>query len=236
MARQKHCLSCDEIKPNTLEFFPRSRGRKLRNECRKCRNAYRAKKHEEYSRDPAYKQRKAKASSAYYYANRDRVIRKNRRRTRLAAIKAARYARDQKRRLVDAEFVRINKERCRSWYLANKQRHMKYTRRWRRKNTEAYQRMSTAQNAARRARLLGAPGRYSARDIRDILERQGHRCFWCDCDISRGKHTIDHYMPLSRGGSNWPDNIVCACASCNGRKWARHPLEFARMIGRQIQV
>lgn len=29
---------------------------------------------------------------------------------------------------------------------------------------------------------------------------------------------VDHIRPLSRGGSNWPDNLACACASCNRSK------------------
>lgn len=31
-------------------------------------------------------------------------------------------------------------------------------------------------------------------------------------------HTRDHVIPLSRGGTNAPDNLVPACRPCNGEK------------------
>jgi 5-methylcytosine-specific restriction endonuclease McrA len=33
--------------------------------------------------------------------------------------------------------------------------------------------------------------------------------------------TIDHKLPLSRGGSNYPDNLQLLCKSCNDSKSAR---------------
>jgi 5-methylcytosine-specific restriction endonuclease McrA len=40
------------------------------------------------------------------------------------------------------------------------------------------------------------------------------------------KFHVDHKTPLSRGGSNWPSNIVCACAECNMKKNAKTAEEF----------
>jgi 5-methylcytosine-specific restriction endonuclease McrA len=34
---------------------------------------------------------------------------------------------------------------------------------------------------------------------------------------------VDHVIPLSRGGSNWPTNLVCACGQCNSRKCDKLP-------------
>ncbi|MBZ5623051.1 MAG: HNH endonuclease [Acidobacteriia bacterium] len=44
--------------------------------------------------------------------------------------------------------------------------------------------------------------------------------------IWTGRGTIDHYIPLSKGGTNFPDNIVLACWPCNNRKRAKLPSEF----------
>lgn len=38
--------------------------------------------------------------------------------------------------------------------------------------------------------------------------------------------TLDHVVPLSRGGSHNPGNLVSACLSCNQRKGSMLPLDF----------
>jgi 5-methylcytosine-specific restriction endonuclease McrA len=34
-------------------------------------------------------------------------------------------------------------------------------------------------------------------------------------------------VPLSRGGTNGPENIVCSCPACNHKKSDKHPMDFA---------
>lgn|SRR5215831_6307062 len=77
----------------------------------------------------------------------------------------------------------------------------------------------------RRARLRKAKGSFDRGDVFLILTAQTFRCFWCDADITR-KHHVDHYIPLARGGSNWPSNIVLACARCNHQRRDKMPDEF----------
>lgn len=43
------------------------------------------------------------------------------------------------------------------------------------------------------------------------------RCFYCGI-IKRRYITVDHLLPLSRGGSDAPANKVYACADCNTEK------------------
>ncbi len=71
-----------------------------------------------------------------------------------------------------------------------------------------------------RARQLEAEGSFTAADIDALYETQAGRCAYCGCDISDGYH-IDHVQPLSRGGSNWPDNLALACVKCNTSKGAK---------------
>jgi 5-methylcytosine-specific restriction endonuclease McrA len=61
---------------------------------------------------------------------------------------------------------------------------------------------------------------------KNILRRDAHRCQFC----GRGDLplTLDHVVPLSRGGEDTWENLVCACVECNNRKGDRTP-EEARM-------
>jgi hypothetical protein len=49
------------------------------------------------------------------------------------------------------------------------------------------------------------------------------RCAYCG---THGKMTVDHVVPLSRGGFDEASNIVPACTKCNSSKHARPVLEW----------
>ncbi|MEM8778494.1 MAG: HNH endonuclease [Cyanobacteria bacterium P01_G01_bin.49] len=49
----------------------------------------------------------------------------------------------------------------------------------------------------------------------EVLRRDKHQCQYCG---SRRNLTLDHVIPRSKGGKHSWDNVVTACASCNGRK------------------
>lgn len=82
----------------------------------------------------------------------------------------------------------------------------------------------------RRARVRGADGTHTAQDVAEILLKQDYRCYWCGDDISGGSHTVDHYIPLVKGGSNGPENLVGACRTCNFSKGAKLPEEFKQYL------
>jgi len=94
-------------------------------------------------------------------------------------------------------------------------------RAYNKKNPEVFM----ASRAKRRARLLEAEGAYTATDVRKQYAKQRGRCFWCKEEVGDDYH-VDHYVPLSRGGSNWPSNIRIACSSCNLSKHDKLPEEF----------
>lgn len=69
---------------------------------------------------------------------------------------------------------------------------------------------------------IHVPYRRGTRVTRDgVLTRDSYTCAYC------GGHgdTLDHVTPESRGGQNTWDNLVTACAQCNGRKGNRTPAE-----------
>jgi 5-methylcytosine-specific restriction endonuclease McrA len=67
----------------------------------------------------------------------------------------------------------------------------------------------------RRASKAGAEGRLTFQDWLSILSKQKFLCNICKIKTPL---TIDHIIPLSKGGSNWPTNIQALCNPCNGRK------------------
>lgn len=50
---------------------------------------------------------------------------------------------------------------------------------------------------------------------REVLRRDGNRCQYCG---SKRDLTLDHIIPRSKGGQHTWENVVTACAPCNGRK------------------
>jgi 5-methylcytosine-specific restriction endonuclease McrA len=51
---------------------------------------------------------------------------------------------------------------------------------------------------------------------REILERYHYCCAYCGTNAAH--LTIDHVVPVSRGGQHTKENIVPACQSCNSAK------------------
>ena len=74
----------------------------------------------------------------------------------------------------------------------------------------------------RRARLMGAEGKFTQEDWRVVLSNQKHRCLYCRKRFTQKRQpTIDHVIPLTKGGRHDAGNIVAACRPCNSAKWNR---------------
>lgn len=76
----------------------------------------------------------------------------------------------------------------------------------------------------RKARVKGAKGSFTMNDIRLKRDFQGGKCYYCQQDLV-SEH-IEHKIPISRGGTNWPANLALACQRCNLRKHNKTPAEF----------
>ncbi|WP_306520379.1 HNH endonuclease [Gemmatimonas sp.] len=75
------------------------------------------------------------------------------------------------------------------------------------------------------------------------------RCVYCATRLDQRTATLDHVVPLARGGANDPGNLVVACAPCNRLKsdllpfefFARHPwaganfVRYARNVTRALK-
>jgi 5-methylcytosine-specific restriction endonuclease McrA len=74
----------------------------------------------------------------------------------------------------------------------------------------------------RRALGAGAAGSFTAEEAARHAAELGGACFYC-----AGPHEHDdHFIPISRGGTNELGNLVPACASCNTSKRNSDPTRF----------
>jgi len=114
------------------------------------------------------------------------------------------------------------KERSRKWNEANRERKKEYCRKWQKANPEK----RAARNQKRRALKANADGSATAEQIKARFQYHENRCYYCG-DNESCLH-IEHRIPLSRGGSNWPANLVPSCPSCNLQKGTKTETEFKK--------
>ncbi len=89
-------------------------------------------------------------------------------------------------------------------------------------------------NNTRRARLAKVEGTYSVKYIDMLFENQLGKCVYCETKLitaGRDKYHIDHIFPISKGGSNWPENLQLLCKKCNLSKGSKLPEVFCVEIG-----
>jgi 5-methylcytosine-specific restriction protein A len=55
-------------------------------------------------------------------------------------------------------------------------------------------------------------------------------CYYCRRDVGVKALTMDHIVPLGRGGRSVRGNVVPACKACNDRKKALLPVEWREYL------
>jgi len=117
------------------------------------------------------------------------------------------------------------KEMKRQSHIRCREKNLKRSRDWQDAHWGiAYPRIK-AHGRKRRALALGSGGEHTAAQIWELFVKQQGLCFYCGDDITAEYH-VDHYIPLTRGGSNDISNIVLACPHCNLSKNNRLPSEW----------
>jgi len=126
-----------------------------------------------------------------------------------------------------AEHSEDTKIRSDKWYRNNRARHYATCRAWVAAHPEAVRAFWQRRSALER----NAPGSVSAGDLCRLYDQQKGCCHYCGVYM-KNRFEVDHYIPLSRGGTHEPGNIVLACMPCNRSKGNKLPADFIRGRGR----
>jgi 5-methylcytosine-specific restriction endonuclease McrA len=119
---------------------------------------------------------------------------------------------------LDSDFVAKEQKRQRKDYENRTEqicaiKRIAWARNKSKRNSARRSKDRTEEKHQRRAKLLGTPRGSCVAKIK--LLRLECFCRWC-CDRLTDKNfSIDHIIPLVRGGKHIPDNLAAACISCN---------------------
>ena len=106
---------------------------------------------------------------------------------------------DDSRRLPEEEFKK-------RWYERVKE--------YRKKNPDK----TAVWKQNRRAREANCEGSFTEQEWAELKEKHNQKCAHCK---EKEKLTVDHIIPISRGGTNYIGNIQPLCLVCNSKKWIK---------------
>lgn len=125
------------------------------------------------------------------------------------------------------------KAKERAYYEANKDRFKAKAKKWQAANREHQQAMSHQAQVK-----VKYPEAFAGTDITNdglhlwILERRHEPCLYCGTPES---DSIDHKVPLSKGGSHTYDNLHMICKQCNTVKAKYTHDEYVDWIRRSYE-
>lgn len=163
--------------------------------------------------------------AAYDAQNRERIAEyRAKNKARLAAIKAEWYVANRASVLAR---VKARSQEKRTEILAYQERYYAANTAKVKANVRAYQAANPDKKIhlanRRRARQIGNGGSHTVAERLAKFAALGNVCVYCR---KPGRLTIDHDIPLARGGTDNIENILPACKSCNSKKNTRTSVEF----------
>ena len=107
---------------------------------------------------------------------------------------------------------RYVKAECRECVRANTRRHYQ-------KNPEKLKARVAKSNSYRNIKCWKG-----STQLATLLEKQKGKCGYCGKQMS--SPTVDHKIPVSRGGTDALENLIAACKPCNSRKRDKTDQEY----------
>lgn len=128
-----------------------------------------------------------------------------------------------------------NKEEYRKkWREINKARsekHVAASIRWQKEHPREASLYALRSQHARRARKLSSCDGTVTQNAMSELFLDSTECCYCCRSFDNLKKSVDHIIPLVRGGPHSMKNIAICCLSCNRKKQARTPEEWGVFNG-----
>lgn len=119
----------------------------------------------------------------------------------------------------------VDRARMAKYYAANSDKIKAKTKEWR----ELHPDLVAAYKRNHVARQFDAPGDgVSALDWMAVMDWAHYTCIYCRValGVAESAVTMEHVVPLNRGGAHDVSNVGPACKSCNSSKQDRLPAEW----------
>lgn len=225
---KKQCWKCKETKSVSEFGVDNSRFDKLSPRCKPClRKALK----ESANRNPETSKRKW----AKRYSRNSEKIKQRMCAQQIQRIKTLNYVARSEKKCRVCQTIKSISDFTRHARTADGFRYECAECRKNQRQTLDYKIQNSLNKQRRRAREKNAEGSHKAEDIKFLYYKQSGKCLYCEKELEKTFH-LDHIIPLSRGGSNWKENLQILCPTCNMRKSNKTPEEYFSIYSKEILI